>query len=130
MKKVLLIIAAVFIFSNTALFSLDCYSYNLGSNLRYAIAITQSKDHENEYVVGLMEVDSAGDTRWTVSTRTVIENENTFVSKIDLNFPEIYLRENYIEIEINKKNNVILKMNRVDKLSFKNCDVMIPEVFY
>ena len=128
MKKTFLVL---FLFNSALLFSLDCYSYNYNPNVMYAIAISPSQFYEEEFTVGLLEIDPSGDARWTISTRTIIEEDNTFKSKIDVNFPIILLnKDNSIDVEINRKNNVILHLERVNKLTYRNCDISIPSVFF
>jgi len=128
MKKIIFLL--ILLINTGLLFSIDYYAFNYNTNLRYAIAITPSNNFENEYIVGLLEIDSWGDERWTISTRTLIDDNRKLQSAIDLNFPVIRFRENHIDIEINKNDNVVLQLNRVDSLSYKNCTIILPEVFY
>ncbi len=127
MKKTLLVI---FLFNSTLLFSLDCYSYKYNEDITYAIVISPSQAYNDEFVVGLLEIDPSGSERWTISTRTIIDENNAFKSKIDVNFPTILIKKDSIDVEINRKNNVILHLNKVNKITYKNCDVVIPLVFF
>ena len=122
-------LTVLLLFNSTLLFSLDCYTYAYSQNVTYAIAVAPSRSHDNEYIVGLLEIDPSGDERWTISTRTVITEDNTFKSKIDVNFPTIEINEDSIDVVINRKNNTIIHLSRDSKISYRNCDVIIPSVF-
>ena len=127
MKKFL---SVIFIFNSALLFSIDCFSYVYAQNVTYAIAISPSQISKDEFIVGLLEIDPSGEERWTISTRAIVE-DNIIKSKIDMSFPAILIKEdNSIDVQINRKNNVVLHLKSVNKIIYRDCEVEIPSVFF
>ncbi len=126
-KKVLIFLSLILICTN--IFSADLYMYKFDSDVIYAIAIEKSIEFDDEYIVGLLEINPSGAEWWTISTHCYVDQSHKIISKVDLNFPTLEFNGAYLDACINSRNNVILQMEKVETITYKGCEIILPEVF-
>ncbi len=126
-KKVLIILLLVLPCTN--IFSADLYMYRFDSDVIYAVAIEKSQDIEDEYIVGLLEINPSGAEWWTISTHCYIDQNHKIISKVDLNFPTLEFNGAYLDACINSRNNVVLQMKKVENILYKGCEIRLPDIF-